>query len=47
MAVNYLFPDIPNVDMFVTTADPVIEPPIITIQWKSLLVMSRTMAAPL
>ncbi|XVF81629.1 hypothetical protein PTKIN_Ptkin15bG0170500 [Pterospermum kingtungense] len=25
------FPDLPNVDMFVTTADPVLEPPIITV----------------
>ncbi|XWS47420.1 hypothetical protein CRYUN_Cryun14cG0150600 [Craigia yunnanensis] len=25
------FPDLPNIDMFVTTADPVLEPPIITV----------------
>ncbi|XVF81619.1 hypothetical protein PTKIN_Ptkin15bG0169700 [Pterospermum kingtungense] len=25
------FPDLPNVDMFVTTADPMLEPPIITV----------------
>ncbi|OMO92762.1 Cellulose synthase [Corchorus capsularis] len=29
--VDKRFPDLPNVDMFVTTADPVLEPPIITV----------------